>query len=493
LTLTLLADPQIVDRFSYSHTQTLPFGLSRITYAIVRWAADTYIRKSYSAVVQTSGRARSNAVIWLGDLLDGGRRPWDDTSATREQHSYVRHVRRFQSLCPERLPTVYVPGNHDVRIPITHDQGLAAETRQGQRRWLRSWGTSYDRRSSTWLWSIGRRGRRGDSRAVRLNAGATASNSGPYTEIAADKGRDFDLTINAKFNIMLDEASAFATHEILLIDALELAGMIAATDAASSSPLREVESSDTWQQARRRFAKTVEFVERAADKRATPSTVRVLISHIPLWRAPDTPCTYDRSNEFEEPVSVLDAGWHRETAGQIEQGVDRYATYQNTLSRPVSEWLLRSLKPDLIFSGDNHDHCHVRHTYVDHHAHELTLKAFSMTGGVHRPGYARLSLTTDGRTSAVQATPCALPDQVAIWTRSYPMAVPCLLVLLVVERSLLGKVFGRPSSKASSRLSSLTSSHKDARSRNAYPSSFVVELVQVFTWPLLAWVYFQLF
>lgn len=66
---------------------------------------------------------------------------------------------------------------------------------------------------------------------------------------------------------------------------------------------------------------------------------------------------------------------------------------------------------------------------------ELTLKAFSMTEGVRRPGYARLDLlpATASEPSSASYTPCLLPDQIRTWTHDYP----CLLIVALAAVALL--------------------------------------------------------
>ena len=102
-------------------------------------------------------------------------------------------------------------------------------------------------------------------------------------------------------------------------------------------------------------------------------------------------------------------------------------------------------------SGDDHDHCEVLHSVGGRNSSvrlanlpwlapaqvpELTLKAFSMTEGVRRPGYARLDLlpaTTSERASAFY-TPCLLPDQVRTWTHDYPFLLLATLAAVALLR-----------------------------------------------------------
>lgn len=90
-------------------------------------------------------------------------------------------------------------------------------------------------------------------------------------------------------------------------------------------------------------------------------------------------------------------------------------------------------------SGDDHDYCDYRHP---NGVREVTLKAFSMAMGIHRPGFQLLSLIpppTDANLLSLPHrthadVPCFLPDQIQIYTARYlPLAVLSLLVLLWVN------------------------------------------------------------
>lgn len=109
---------------------------------------------------------------------------------------------------------------------------------------------------------------------------------------------------------------------------------------------------------------------------------RVLLTHVPLYRDPALPC-----------------GRHRESRRNTipwEYGHQ----YQTMLSPQVSEHILRSVRPSVVFSGDDHDACHTTHkyTYADdikaptHHAEEFTVKTVSMAMGVRYPAVQLLSL-----------------------------------------------------------------------------------------------------
>lgn len=505
LMITILADPQLIDRDSYENLNNLPLGLNKLAYMIVRWAANTYVRKAFQAVIRTQGRAQSDAVIWLGDLLDGGRRAINTNEDVLE---YEKHVSRFKSLFHERIPSIYVPGNHDVRIPLTHNFIFEGESLESRQRWLQSWGTWYDDERKRYTWSVGQSIKESGS---KLNAIVASRNikddqreelrsphwdtnqyqkraplpsfsksmssqrvilrpkGGPERIVVESNG--WKRTVNARFPLYLDSNRENPTHEIVLVDALDLAGMSPATSTFENRQQSEVE--DAWlkrpydrredpqwyKEGKARFKETLNFIEGMQSIGSTSQSgiqepVRILVSHIPLHRPSNTPCSVIQPEEREgrtknmtqtfTPIRIDDQGWHRESfhRDNIEQGVDQYATYQNMLARPVSQWLLHNLNAQLILSGDDHDHCHVRHQYQGRHdrqnlfAEELTLKAFSMTGGVRTPGYGRIVLLWNNvsQRASVITMPCALPDQIQIWTKVYPLCLLTFFIYLVIDR-----------------------------------------------------------
>lgn len=120
----------------------------------------------------------------------------------------------------------------------------------------------------------------------------------------------------------------------------------------------------------------------------------------------------------------------------------------------------------LCLSGDDHDHCEYAHPHTSSASRpnqlvsdvppntvpELTLKSFSMSMGVRRPGYTRLSLslsssskTSTGagnlitapqaRAQSISYTTCLLPNQLGIWLGIYlPLLVGTVLLLVLRAR-----------------------------------------------------------
>ncbi|KAJ7497439.1 hypothetical protein FB451DRAFT_1017458 [Mycena latifolia] len=165
---------------------------------------------------------------------------------------------------------------------------------------------------------------------------------------------------------------------------------------------------------------SVEFVKSAT----IAGRPTFLLSHIPLAR-PDT----------------ATCGPLREK-GSIRRGVGH--GYQNTLGKQTTSFLLQTLRPSVVFSGDNRDYCEYNHTHpvqvpgreAEESAvpiREVTVKSFSMSNHIRRPGFQLLSLvdpTPSGKSFA--DAPCLLPDASRVYSSLYlPLAVFTLIFLFI--------------------------------------------------------------
>ncbi|EAU91483.1 CDC1 [Coprinopsis cinerea okayama7 len=100
--ILVIADPQILDHRSYPERG---FFLSWITRLIVT----INMRKNW----WVAKSKKPDAVIFLGDLLDGGRFDMSDS----EYKSYVGQFNRIFQL-DSSIPKYYIPGNHDTGLGI---------------------------------------------------------------------------------------------------------------------------------------------------------------------------------------------------------------------------------------------------------------------------------------------------------------------------------------------------------------------------------------
>ncbi|WWC91304.1 uncharacterized protein L201_006247 [Kwoniella dendrophila CBS 6074] len=154
----------------------------------------------------------------------------------------------------------------------------------------------------------------------------------------------------------------------------------------------------------------IEFVKDLGED--PPPGPRILISHIPLARPEASSC-----------------GPLRER-GRILKGAG--PGYQNLLGSETSKFLLDALQPSIVFSGDDHDYCEHRHPQG---IREVTIKSFSSSTGIRRPGFQLLSLVPPPSTGYAGSIthadrPCLLPDQSGVYSRVYiPLAILTFLFL----------------------------------------------------------------
>ncbi|KAF6760199.1 Metallo-dependent phosphatase-like protein [Ephemerocybe angulata] len=155
-------------------------------------------------------------------------------------------------------------------------------------------------------------------------------------------------------------------------------------------------------------------------QREEPQKPTVILSHIPLARP-----------------EMANCGPLRER-GTIRRNVGH--GYQSMLGRQTTSFLLKTLKPLAVFSGDNRDYCEYKHTDAAdaHSIREVTLKSFSPSSHIRRPGFQLLSVTSPSSVPHLQPTladiPCFLPDQFKIYTSLYiPLAFLTAIFLFVLN------------------------------------------------------------
>jgi hypothetical protein len=121
--------------------------------------------------------------------------------------------------------------------------------------------------------------------------------------------------------------------------------------------------------------------------------LRIAVSHVPLYKFTELQtCGNFRESDKKFPVI-------------------RGKQYQTVLEYEMSQKIINTINPILIFSGDDHDYCHIRHRFNkfnsmlkeddefsvgDHpgqkYTDEITIKASSASGGIKKPAIQLLSL-----------------------------------------------------------------------------------------------------
>lgn len=126
---------------------------------------------------------------------------------------------------------------------------------------------------------------------------------------------------------------------------------------------------------------------------------RIMLTHVPLYRDPISQ-TCGSKRESQKPFPMM-------------KGVQ----YQTVIDHELSQEVLQTISPSLVFSGDDHDYCHISHTYSlpigQQTAEEITVKSCAMNMGISKPAIQLVSLYNPDDTSASETYHtdiCYLPD-----------------------------------------------------------------------------------
>lgn len=179
----------------------------------------------------------------------------------------------------------------------------------------------------------------------------------------------------------------------------------------------------------------------------------VLLTHVPLYREPGTPCGPMREHwpptkppkGQTEPVRPDDRNALSVVAGY---------QYQNVLSDMDTD---RLVGPNGIsnvvraFSGDDHDYCEVVHPETRGGVREITVKSLGMNMGVPTPGFVMASLWNPvdehgrplgggGGGPTIQTRLCLMPNQIHTYMQYIGWAV--FTVTLLAVRAFLVPILG---------------------------------------------------
>jgi hypothetical protein len=171
----------------------------------------------------------------------------------------------------------------------------------------------------------------------------------------------------------------------------------------------------------------------------------ILLTHVPLYRDPGTPCGPFRERH---PPTVGSDGKPLERDDRNAISVSAGYQYQNVLSHDLTKEIVTKIGDiQYAFSGDDHDYCEVVHRRYPSGGggiREITVKSVSWAMGVRKPGFEMLSLwnpvdadgvpfktTQAGDGATLQSHLCLLPDQLAIFVRYALLFALTLSVLLI--------------------------------------------------------------
>jgi hypothetical protein len=168
----------------------------------------------------------------------------------------------------------------------------------------------------------------------------------------------------------------------------------------------------------------------------------ILLTHVPLYRAPGTPCGPLREHwPPTPPPKGQTTPLERDDRNAIS--VSGGYQYQNVLNREITTDIANKLGDiAYAFSGDDHDYCELTHRgYASGGAgiREITVKSISLAMGVRLPGVVQLSMwnpvdahgapLNKGGRPTLQTHLCLLPDQLGVFLRYAALFALTLLAL----------------------------------------------------------------
>jgi hypothetical protein len=433
----LLADPQIIDPHSYP---SRPWPLSALTVLIT----DNYLRRGYRSL--QSG-LRPDSVFFLGDLFDGGRE-WK----TR-QGKFV-------------------------------DPKWGGGRSKEEKSWVDTWHQWYG--EDYWLTEYMRFGE------IFFNGFREGGDTGGAWQrgrkLVASLPGNHDLGFGAQVQVPVrDRFEAFfgnvnrvdvvGNHSIVSVDTVSLSADT--SDYLTTHDLRPIygpasqflenvkglkkkaldEELSLWHGVDRglKHNHVVQEFDKAdlshfpkpnteAEETELPT---ILLSHVPLYRDPGTPCGPYREHWPPTKPPPGQAGPvkpdHR-NAISVSKGYQ----YQNVLSDVDSAKLIRKVGNVVhAFSGDDHDYCEVVHSPDKGSVREITVKSNNMAMGIPTPGFLMVSLwnpvdavgrsvggaATEGKPT-LQTHLCLLPNQIHTYMK-YVSFIVVSLVLLALRALLV--------------------------------------------------------
>ncbi|KAI9727917.1 MAG: hypothetical protein M1828_005322 [Chrysothrix sp. TS-e1954] len=426
--LGLVADPQLVDPHTYIGR---PWPLNSLTFA----HTDAYIRRAYSRM---QNDLDLDSVVLLGDLFDGGRE-WSTLQSQSPDQRWRGYGNSFWQKEFDRFSRIFFtdwrerPGSQDldsesveevqdhVRIfaslPGNHDLGFST----GIQKPVRDRFVAYF----------------GDSNRVDI--------IGNHTFVSVDT-----VSLSAK-----DAQSEQNSEEIWkpADDFLENAKDIIARTHGKYMALtgnKKLPSTKRHHVVEDVNGPLVSPPVTFGDPMTHPEFPLILLTHVPLFRNPGTPCGPLRERHSPtkpppgqtEPVDPDPPN----SINSLGAGVQ----YQNSVSRPISLSIIERLggAVEYVFSGDDHDYCDVVHRAYPSPGsgiREITVKSISWAMGVRKPGFLLVSLWNEvdaqGRRvaspqnedhSTMQTHLCLLPDQLAILIR-YGILLGLSLIALLIR------------------------------------------------------------
>ncbi|OTB05124.1 hypothetical protein M426DRAFT_320180 [Hypoxylon sp. CI-4A] len=432
--LIFVADPQIIDPHSYPGR---PWPINPLTYMIT----DNYLRRSYKQLQKV---LHPDTVFFLGDLFDGGRewktahgdfddpewakdhRPAEEKKYLKEWHRYygeefwLQEYERFGNIFYDNwnLGGVFPgPGQRGRKLisslPGNHDFGFGAEVKIPARHRFHAYFGETNR--------VDVIGNHTFVSVDTVSLSADTSNMRDQIDLQPIYGpaQEFLKGVKATKRRAVQKEVKFWRGDV--------------EDLTFESKVEEISDADYSN------LPTLDLGEKA------PDFPTILLTHVPLYRDPGTPCGPMREHwpPAKPPKGQTTPVFpdHR-NAISVSGGYQ----YQNVLDKEDSLNLIKSIGNVIhAFSGDDHDYCEVVHSADQENVREITVKSLSMAMGVPTPGFQMVSLYNpiDDQGNPLPGAPkttlqthlCLLPQQLSTYMTYAVLGV--LSVLLLVARAFL--------------------------------------------------------
>ncbi|KNG46531.1 fumarate reductase [Stemphylium lycopersici] len=415
--LIFVADPQLIDPHTYPGR---PWPLNPLTYKYT----DLYLRRTYSRL-QTI--LYPDTVFFLGDLFDGGRE-WSTRTTTSPEEQYRKYGDDFWMNEYRRFGDLFFKhwgdGGMDARpgqpgrklissLPGNHDLGFARGVQVGVR----------DRFSAYF----------GDGNRIDVIAN--------HTFVSIDS---LSLSAFGQESPQQVEHIWRPTKEFLE-GAKKRKKRLIQRELRAQQGLKPYPGMPHYEIKTESLAKS-ELPHANDDVTEFPT---ILLSHVPLYRAPGTPCGPLREHWPPTPPPPGEPPLEHDDRNAI--AVRGGYQYQNVLNREITADIAEKVgNIRYAFSGDDHDYCEVVHkAYASAGGgiREITVKSISWAMGVRLPGVVMLSLWNPvdmhgnplnggDASKTVQTKLCILPDQIGTFLK-YGSLFGLTLVVLLARAALV--------------------------------------------------------
>ncbi|KAG0287553.1 hypothetical protein BGZ96_008540 [Linnemannia gamsii] len=339
--MAIIADPQLTDWMSYRQ--------SGLLLALVETYTDIYMKRSFRRL---HASLRPDAVLFLGDLNDGGR--------NSNQKTFEKNTNRFFEWV---FATKTSAWNQDPIVMDGSESETATEEREAatevvnNSHGLRKRQTLTDeekavnvditghylQRIEAPLDATERQKIRDSGRSLRLYVAGNHDVGFGDTIIRSSMRRYKRVfgSVNYEVNV--------GNHSLVVLDTLALSADVPSIREESQQLLDQI-------------------------KQEQLSLPRILFTHVPLHRLDTTYCGKTRETER----TIKDSGGEQ---------------YQNMVNTTLSREILKSIQPDMVFSGDDHDWCEIAHpTIGGNFVPEVTVRTVSFAQGIQQPAFVMMSL-----------------------------------------------------------------------------------------------------